>query len=37
MNSCLLENATVFSIKNEFSLLILAFNFDLVPPFYFLK
>ena len=34
MNSCLLEYTTVFLIKN---LVILAFYFDLIPPFYFLK
>ena len=37
MTSCLLEYATVFPIKNKFWLAILAFYFDLVPPFYFLK
>ena len=37
MNSCLLEYATVFPIKNKFKLVILAFYFDLVPPFYCLK
>ena len=37
MNRCLLEYATVFLIKNKFKLVILAFYFDLVPPFYFLK
>ena len=37
MNSCLLEYATVFPIKNKFQPVILTFYFDLVPPFYFLK
>ena len=37
MKSCLLEYATVFPIKNKFELVILAFCFDLVLPFYFLK
>ena len=36
MNSCLLEYATVLPIKNKFWLVILAFYFHLVPPFYFL-
>ena len=34
MNSCLREYATVFPIQNKFSLVILAFCFDLVPPFF---
>ena len=33
----LLEYANVFPIKNKFQLVILAFYFDLVSPFYFLK
>ena len=37
MNSCLFEYATAFPIKNKFWPGILAFYFDLVPPFYFLK
>ena len=37
MNSCLLEYAAVFPVKNKFLAVILAFYFDLVPPFYFLK
>ena len=37
MNSCLLEYATVFPIKNKFQPVILTFDFDLVPPFYLLK
>ena len=37
MNSCLLEYATVFPIKNKFQTVILTFYFDLVPPFYFLN
>ena len=37
LNSCLYEYATVFSIKNKFQPVILAFYFDLGPPFYFLK
>ena len=37
MNSCLLEYATVFPIKDRFQPVILTFYFDLVPPFYFLK
>ena len=37
MNSCLCEYATVFSMKNKFQPVILAFYFDLGPPFYFLK
>ena len=37
MNSCLLEYATVFPIKNKFWLVILAFYFDLAPSFYSLK
>ena len=37
MNSCLLERATVVSINNNFQSVILAFYFDLVPPFYFSK
>ena len=37
MNSCLLEYATVFPIKNRFQQGILTFYFDLVPPFYFPK
>ena len=36
-NSCLLEHATVFPIKNKFQPVILTFYFDLVPPFYFLN
>ena len=37
MNSCLLECATMFPIKNKFKPVILTFYFDLVPSFYFLK
>ena len=37
MNSCLLEYATVFPIKNKLQPVILTFYFYLVPPFYFLK
>ena len=37
MNSCFFEYATVFPIKNKFWPVFLAFYFDLVPPFYFLK
>ena len=37
MNSCLLEYATVFPIKNKFQPVILTFYFGLVPQFYFLK
>ena len=37
VNSCLVEYATVFPIKNKFQLVILTFYFDLVPPFYFLE
>ena len=37
MNSCLLEYATVFPIKNKFQPVILNFYFDLLPSFYFLK
>ena len=37
VSSCLLEYATVFPIKNKFYLVMLAFHFDLVPPFYFLN
>ena len=34
---CLLEYATVFPVKNKFSPVCLAFYFDLITPFYFLK
>ena len=37
MNSCLLEYATVFAITNKLWPVILAFYFDFVLPFYFLK
>ena len=37
MNSCLIEYATVFPVKNKLQPVILAFYFDLAPPFYFLK
>ena len=37
MNSCLLEYDPVFPIKNKYWLVIMAFYFDLFPPFYFLN
>ena len=33
MNSCLLEYATVYPVKDKFHPVILTFYFDLVPPF----
>ena len=32
-----IQYATVFAIKNKLRPVILTSNFDLVPPFYFLK